>query len=409
MAKVIRFCCCAFLFSLICAVIGDQNNTLTFKWYDDVVAETVKTSEHEKNPAKHLVEDSTLHKHIKAKLTLQATNFTTEYPDTIAWTQTGGFVDTVFHSYRNHHNIIIRPDDIWTAILVQFSFYVNANAEALRHSFVNFEEGKMELQVKFVAPLDQIPIDEFITKIVGLITENIDPSIYHWISPNFTTTTENDKLTAGVALMATVQNYFEYGLWSVLCGIPQLTIEGDEDDWREIRKRVDRLKDFELSGRDVMTKWSSMLGKILDQFISVKEGNNPDKVFWKQALRIDYKMLDMGCAQVKETYLNGWITAFSAFDKLGTWQGNYNTVNSTQPANQWLTIRTDFITPGIVYVPIQIYDEHAEPEERNYTGAIVTGHMGYAVKRDLKTIQSLSGWAMVITKNVPWYLSQRGK
>ncbi|KAG8797798.1 hypothetical protein FRB91_008370, partial [Serendipita sp. 411] len=50
-----------------------------------------------------------------------------------------GFVDAVVEAYNNHHHLIIRPDDVWCAILSQFNLYVNANAEELRSKFVAHE------------------------------------------------------------------------------------------------------------------------------------------------------------------------------------------------------------------------------------------------------------------------------
>lgn len=47
-----------------------------------------------------------------------------------------GLISLVIQAWENHHKLTLRPDDIWTALMVQFSFYVNANAEALRSSFV---------------------------------------------------------------------------------------------------------------------------------------------------------------------------------------------------------------------------------------------------------------------------------
>lgn len=390
-----------------------NNDTLIFNWYDDVTAEKVSLFENGRSshPTKHLAEHSDLYHEINGTLIMEATNFTSTFPDSIAWIESSSFVDTVFYSYQNHHNLIIRPDDIWTAIIVQLSLYVNANAEELRHSFVNFE-GTKELEVIFVAPINDVPFETFIEKIITLIDDNIDPSISHWISPNFTTTTQNDKITAGVALMATLQKYFEYQLSLVLCGIPQVTILGNVEDWKEIRKRVDKLNEFELDGKDVMEKWSTMLGKILDQFVSVKEGNEKDNEFWRQALRVDNKTVDLGCASYDETFLNGWITAFSAFDKSGLWQDesnddldyNSNSQNKIGDDSPWLSIRTDKLSPGIVQAPIKIYDEYAEEDERHYTGAIITGHMGYSVKKDEKTVQPMSGWAMAITNKPPRYL-----
>ena len=57
-----------------------------------------------------------------------------------------GFVATAIEAYNNHRNLIIRPDDVWLAIMTQFSFFVNANSEELRNMFVA-HEGKRELEV----------------------------------------------------------------------------------------------------------------------------------------------------------------------------------------------------------------------------------------------------------------------
>lgn len=386
------------------AKISEDRNTLTFGWYENVTAEKVEADSN-RDETKNLVEFTELYNEINGTFFLQGTNFTSQYHDSISWRKSGGFVDTVFYSYKKHHNLIIRPDDVWTAIIVQFSLYINANAEALRHSFVNFE-GKKKLEVTFYAPIDRISISEFIDKIAVLIEENIDPNVSSWVKPNFTTTTVNDKLTAGAALMATVQNYFEYDLLLISCGIPEVTILGNVDDWKQIRQRIEKLKEFEVNGQDEMAKWSLMLGHILDEFIKVKQGTEKDDEFWEQAIRVDYENINVGCGEIEEIYLNGWITAFSAFDSLGKWQTERNLttgelINSRTP---WLRIRTDNITPGIVHAPIKIFDQFAKPEERVYTGAIITGHMGHSVKKDEVTLQPLSGWAMTITNKPPDYL-----
>lgn len=48
----------------------------------------------------------------------------------------------ILDAYNRHHDLILRPEDFWQAILTQFSFYVNANAEYLRDRIVDFEGEK---------------------------------------------------------------------------------------------------------------------------------------------------------------------------------------------------------------------------------------------------------------------------
>lgn len=36
--------------------------------------------------------------------------------------QPNGFVNTVVDAYNRHHHLVLRPDDVWMAILSQFNF-----------------------------------------------------------------------------------------------------------------------------------------------------------------------------------------------------------------------------------------------------------------------------------------------
>src|SRR5690349_20929723 len=38
-----------------------------------------------------------------------------------------GLVHIVIGAYNNHFNLVLRPDDVWQAIVTQLSFYVNAH------------------------------------------------------------------------------------------------------------------------------------------------------------------------------------------------------------------------------------------------------------------------------------------
>jgi hypothetical protein len=65
--------------------------------------------------------------------------------------QKNGFVHTVMDAYNHHHALVIRPDDVWICILMQFNLFLNGpgRAEALRSKFVA-HEGKKELVVRAI-------------------------------------------------------------------------------------------------------------------------------------------------------------------------------------------------------------------------------------------------------------------
>ncbi|KAG8821359.1 hypothetical protein FRC17_009844 [Serendipita sp. 399] len=116
-----------------------------------------------------------------------------------------GFVSTVVRAYNNHHHLVLRPDDIWSAILNQFSFYVNANAEALRSKFVA-HEGKRELEIIADGTRYTVNFGKMATDMGDLLQKNIvDQTLREWVIPNFTTTTPNDVVICSVMMMSTLK------------------------------------------------------------------------------------------------------------------------------------------------------------------------------------------------------------
>jgi hypothetical protein len=58
-----------------------------------------------------------------------------------------GFVYGCLEAYNQHHNLVIRPDDVWITIMAQFAVYVDNHNEEMRAHFVS-HEGKKELTVQ---------------------------------------------------------------------------------------------------------------------------------------------------------------------------------------------------------------------------------------------------------------------
>ncbi|KAF8147390.1 hypothetical protein B0H34DRAFT_341577 [Crassisporium funariophilum] len=157
-----------------------------------------------------------------------------------------GFVDTVILAYNEHHHLVIRPDDIWIAILGQFNFYVNAHAEELRSHFVK-HEGKKELVVKAVGTRYTVDFGDLARQMTGEIHKNVvDAKLKDWILPDFTTTTDSDTVISAVLMMATLKAYFDFKM-SLMCGIPSVTLEGEKSDWENILSRLENLKTLDPS------------------------------------------------------------------------------------------------------------------------------------------------------------------
>jgi len=169
---------------------------------------TIKTAEHEAFLVESLGMKASGHPveilngaHAKEHGDLLQSSFDDNMPPSISANR-NGFVHSVTQAYNNHHHLVIRPDDIWLAITTQFSAYVNAHAEDLRHAFVA-HEGQEELLVVYdMGNRYTVDWSGFAEQIGGLIEQNIlDPELREWILPAFTTTTWHDRITAQVVMM----------------------------------------------------------------------------------------------------------------------------------------------------------------------------------------------------------------
>lgn len=116
-----------------------------------------------------------------------------------------GFVNTVIAAYCEHRALVIRPDDVWLAIIAQFSFFVNGNAEVLRKQFVD-HEGKKTLTIVASGTRYTVDFGSISRQMTKVIEENIvDPVLREWIIPDFSTTTITDKTVSSVIMMATMK------------------------------------------------------------------------------------------------------------------------------------------------------------------------------------------------------------
>ncbi|KAF8451467.1 hypothetical protein BDZ91DRAFT_768402 [Kalaharituber pfeilii] len=215
-----------------------------------------------------------------------------------------GFISAVLSAYQGHYHLTIRPDDVWIAILTQFSLFVNANADTLADKFVGFPEMK-ELKVEMLGPgyRDGLNYGLLALAMSEEIDKNIvDPELKEWILPRFSTTTLDDKITSSLVMMSTLKQYFS------------VTLQGDKADWATLLAKIEKLRGY--NAETVM--WYHMLEPVLSRF--VRAFDDPDgewnREFWNRAATTETPRPGSGAT----TYLTGWLTAFIPFDNEGKWQ-----------------------------------------------------------------------------------------
>lgn len=284
-----------------------------------------------------------------------------------------GFVGAVTLAYNEHHHLILRPDDIWAAIMTQFSFYLEKYGEDLRSKFVD-HKGQKELSVSANGRLHCAPYDEMARMISTQISKNIkDPSVKDWVMPNFSTTTFADQVVGAVILMATMKKYFAYK-FSLMCGIPQVTLLGTVEDWKQIYAKAQRLVEFDKDGK--MVDWSKLLLPVLEQFVQTAEGK-PNREWW------DRICCNLGSGSGPR-YLSGWITVFCVFKDDGEWVGStlsvknhfkteYTAACEFAPEG-WPVINTNDLPPGVVNVDVLVDDNGTE-----YKCEMTAGHRSFNI------------------------------
>lgn len=358
-------------------VMSDSTNSSTKFKVANQNAEPVKNSKKSS--------DSSICSQMKAFKSEHCTELlmASQFSSSVQASANNGFVQTVIDCYNKHHNLVIRPDDIWMAILTQFSFYINKNAEEFRNQFVNFE-GKKTLSVSINGSLRSAPYDLFVTKMTEKIDENlVDKTVKDWILPNFTTTTTNDIISCGVVFMATTKKYFQFEC-CLMCGIPYVTLEGTVADWECILNRLKKLKDYKLD------KWYGMLKPILEEFVAAKK-HKPNIEFWN-------RICNRFGGGSGPSYISGWVTAFAAFDENGVWMNEgidssrlLSAYGCDDDDEAWLTIDLDKIPSGIVNVDVKIIEGDEEHES-----IMFAGHVGYEVQEDNCTLKPQIGWGMAL-------------
>jgi hypothetical protein len=192
-----------------------------------------------------------------------------------------GFLRSIHGAFADHHPLVLSPDDVWITLVQGFANHVNANAEQLRSKFVK-HEGQAKIEVirdAFVKGSSdnnwQGVFAEFSEKIAG----HIGDQKRKMIVADFSTTGIVEKAASEVVLMDTLKAYFAYVV-RTRCGIPEVTLLGNQDDWQLIKERVQMFAEFGAAD------WVRAVSSVLDRFVEAHRGN-ADPKFWKSLYKED--------------------------------------------------------------------------------------------------------------------------
>jgi hypothetical protein len=222
-------------------------------------------------------------------------------------------------AYAQHRPIALSPDMIWLLICLGVAQHINLNAEELRHKFVT-HEGQHPLVVIYANPqMDDLSkldwngiVGSFASLVEGLASEKAAA-----FTADFSTTGTIERTASNIVLLGALQKYFHLMLIPIICGLPQIKLEGTASDWNKIIDRTDAFSDLGLDW------WLAPLRSILARFPAAFKGDiSPE--FWRSIYRI-YRPNEP-CSLDSAT---GWISMF--FPYLADGEGQINVMNP------WLT------------------------------------------------------------------------
>ena len=319
-------------------------------------------------------------KDYKTMISSSFKDFSSETP-TIA--SRNGFARATLLAYNLHHRLTIRPEDIWFTILTQLATYVNTHAKQMRPYFV-MHDSRKELKVEQEVHHRSKADIEALTRNMGdFIAENVrNPELRDWIMPDFTTTTQEDTVTAIVLMMGAMQKYYEYAYECSSCGIPSVTLLGIRRDWEIILERLDKLSQL---GRQP-DQFSKLLKPVLRRFIGTFD--DPDsleiKDFWQRVAHEEH-------GGSGPPYLSGWITAFCFWGQDGTsmYRPDYSLEYEALVLDnvKFHEVDLDRVPSMHISMPVMVINDFGE-----YPSTMVAGSVGYRV--------SSSGKAVDITTDI---------
>ncbi|KAK3988219.1 hypothetical protein QBC44DRAFT_382489 [Cladorrhinum sp. PSN332] len=214
------------------------------------------------------------------------------------------FIRGAIQAWGEHLHLEIRPEEVWFTVLTQLNFYMQTHAEQVRHLFVS-HSGQETIYIE----------DYTWTKVLFRFQDAIQsriltPWLKSWIMPNFSTTTQNDLMTANILMMGLMKSYFRYE-GGIICGLPSVTLLGTKKDWVDLKEKLSRLADF---GPEPAA-YRSRLEPIFKRFVSTFDEPDSEETrqFWNSIVFASYA----GYCGSSPLDVSGWITGFLYWDDQG--------------------------------------------------------------------------------------------
>jgi hypothetical protein len=294
----------------------------------------------------------------------------------------------VYSAYAGHRPLVLSPDMIWLQIVQGFTSHLDKNAEKLRYLFVSHEgKEKLKIQVPMFPPNVETWEGHFKT-FKSLIGDKTKQNIAETLATPFSTTRPDEQVAFDIALMSSMKNYFSYGI-SIICGIPEIHLEGTVADWQNLEKRTAALAQYDLEW------WVDDLKPILAEFTKAAQGGNNTK-FWEDIIRIRTESVNVVCGTEQRQIINGWITRLYPYLSSGGRNPALGTklppsVAATKATEAAKELEINFLSElsGVTSCDLEVDDNGYQ-----YKLKLHSGFFGMRQAKKSKAVRPVISWAI---------------
>lgn len=239
---------------------------------------------------------SALHS-IQANVKSRQINFFGDRPPDPMYHQ--GYFNYLAVAWNKHYGVFMRPDDIWYTILNELTILIAKNPKTFANLFTTTPDKKQEIIV-LTDNVETIDPKLVIDKLKDRVPSNVSDFL-----PQFSTTTDMSRLAMNVSFCDMVSPYYSYG--TMLCGIPRITIDGTDDDWKQIISKLSALSElFVGNTKSYLQRCSDLVEKML------KAAKKNDAMYFESMVSL------RRCGSGHQKEMSGWILGFLMEGKQGT-------------------------------------------------------------------------------------------
>lgn len=300
-----------------------------------------------------------------------------QMPDSLVCFSKNPFFYGMYSAYADHRPFVLSPDMVWLLISQGFAQHVKNNAEQLRHLFVDFDEKESLVVTTTKDMLIDSSREEWETifpQFTKQIGDRVGADLVDILNCNFTTSTLTTTVASQITIMEAMKSYFDFVVIRIVCGIPQITLEGTPEDWQKVLDKAIYLRKYDLAW------WIDELIPYLEEFVRASKGD-VDKEFWRNMFKY-HTPKQYGAPKV----IDGWIVKFFPYDK----HGKRNDLAKID--------KNDILPPEFVKVDIR-YIDTSDDKEKEYPLEVWAGFIGLEQNPKTFALKPHIGW-MVKKKDI---------